>query len=273
MQNGIHFISGLPRSGSTLLSALLTQNPRVHAAMTSPVGSLVNGLMRQMSQENETAVFIDDEQRARILKACVEAFYADIHPGRIVFDTNRQWASKLPLLAKLYPGAKVICCVRSPAWVLDSLERLTRENPLEPSGIFKFDPTGTVYGRAEGLMGGNGMVGYALNCLREAVFGERPERLLLVRYESLARDPLAILDAIYAFVGEPAFAHDVNDVQQDFSALEFDARIGAPGLHTVRSKVRAAVRPTILPPDLFRKYDADAFWERPKELPDGMKVI
>jgi hypothetical protein len=27
VQNGIHFISGLPRSGSTLLSALLRQQP------------------------------------------------------------------------------------------------------------------------------------------------------------------------------------------------------------------------------------------------------
>ena len=42
MQNGIHFISGLPRSGSTLLAALLlTQNPALHAGITSPVGSLV----------------------------------------------------------------------------------------------------------------------------------------------------------------------------------------------------------------------------------------
>jgi hypothetical protein len=32
MLNGIHFISGLPRSGSTLLAALPRQNPRFHAA-------------------------------------------------------------------------------------------------------------------------------------------------------------------------------------------------------------------------------------------------
>lgn len=38
MQHGIHFISGLPRAGSTLLAGLLRQNLRVHAAMTSPVG-------------------------------------------------------------------------------------------------------------------------------------------------------------------------------------------------------------------------------------------
>jgi len=273
MQNGIHFISGLPRSGSTLLSALLRQNPRVHASMTSPVASLVNGLMRVMSQENETAVFIDDDQRERILKASVEAFYGDIHPDRVVFDTNRGWSGKLPLLARLFPKAKVICCVRSPAWVLDSIERLTRGNPMEPSGMFKWDTVGNVYSRAEQLMSGGGIVGHPLNCLREGVFDERRGRLMLVRYESLTRDPVAALDAIYDFIGEPAFAHDPNNVEQDFDALEFDARLGAPGLHAVGSKVCSVPRPTMLPPDLFRKYDGEAFWERTKDLPEGLKVV
>ncbi|MGA8585530.1 MAG: sulfotransferase [Roseiarcus sp.] len=36
MQNRLHFISGLPRSGSTLLAALLRQNPRISAGMSSP---------------------------------------------------------------------------------------------------------------------------------------------------------------------------------------------------------------------------------------------
>lgn len=273
MKNGIHFISGLPRSGSTLLAALLRQNPRVHAAMTSPVGSLVSALMRQMSQENESAVFIDDAQRARILKACVEAFYGEMHGKQTVFDTNRMWTTKLATLAKLWPKAKVVCCVRNPAWVLDSVERLTRNNALEPSGIFKFDTGGTVYSRAEGLMSGTGMIGYALNALREAVFDERRERLLLVRFESLTADPLGTLGAIYDFVGEPGFDHDPKNIEQDYDALEFDARLGTVGLHTVGSRVRPVSRPSLLPPDLFAKYQNDAFWENARELPDGVRVI
>ena len=63
MNQGIHFISGLPRSGSTLLAAILRQNPHFHAGMSSPVGTLFNALLRQMSQDNEAAVFIDDAQR------------------------------------------------------------------------------------------------------------------------------------------------------------------------------------------------------------------
>ena len=41
----IHFISGLPRSGSTLLAGLLRQNPRFAAAMTGPVGGLSTTLL------------------------------------------------------------------------------------------------------------------------------------------------------------------------------------------------------------------------------------
>jgi sulfotransferase len=34
-----HFISGRPRSGSTLLSAILSQNPRFNAGVSSPLAA------------------------------------------------------------------------------------------------------------------------------------------------------------------------------------------------------------------------------------------
>ena len=169
MRNGIHFIAGLPRAGSTLLAALLRQNPRFSAGMTSPVGSLFNAMQRETSQRNEAAVFIDDALRERLLRAMFEAYYADIHPTQVVFDTNRQWTAKLPALTRLFPEAKVICCVRDLAWIVDSIESLIQRNAFELSGIFNFEPGGTVYSRADGLGSPTGMVGYAYNALREAV--------------------------------------------------------------------------------------------------------
>jgi sulfotransferase len=87
VQNGIHFISGLPRSGSTLLAVLLRQNPRFFASMTSPVGSLFNAMLASTSARNEGAVFIDDTHRQRLLRAVFDAYYADMHPIQLVFDT------------------------------------------------------------------------------------------------------------------------------------------------------------------------------------------
>ncbi len=273
MQNPIHFISGLPRAGSTLLAALLRQNPRLHAGMTSPVGSLFTAMLRAASGENESAVFIDDDQRARLLRAVFEAYYAELSPTHVIIDTNRLWTTKLAALADLFPAARVICCVRNPAWVIDSIERLIRRNKYEPSRIFNFDPGGTVYSRADGLGSATGMVGFAWNALREAVFGEHADRLLLVRYESLTANPLGTLAAIYGFLGEELFTHDPDHIEPYYEGIEFDARMGTPGLHQVGAAVRAVARPTILPPDLFARFERDAFWEDPANLPAAVRIV
>src|SRR3981189_911567 len=98
MQNVIHFIWGLPRSGSTLLAGILRQNPRFHAGMTSPVGTMYMALESAMSRRNETAVFIDEAQRKSVLKGLFANYYETIHPAKTVFDTNRLWCTKLPAL-------------------------------------------------------------------------------------------------------------------------------------------------------------------------------
>jgi sulfotransferase len=272
MDNGLHFISGLPRSGSTLLAGLLRQNPSVHAGMTSPVGSLFTAVLREMSQGNETAVFLDDAQRATLLHGLFEGYYRDIHPTKLVFDTNRLWASKLPTLKALFPAAKVVCCVRHVPWVLDSIERLVRRNHFELSKIFNFEPGGTVYSRIEGLGSGSGMVGFAWNALREAFYGEEADRLLLVTYETLTATPQRALDAIYDFIGAPRFTHDPDAVEYA-DAAEFDARLGTPGLHAVGSRVAPQTRATILPPDLFRRFEQDSFWRDPALNLRGVRVV
>jgi sulfotransferase len=63
MSTGIHFISGLPRSGSTLFSALLRQNPHFCAGMSSPVMPIYAATQLALSTKNEFHVFITDRQR------------------------------------------------------------------------------------------------------------------------------------------------------------------------------------------------------------------
>jgi sulfotransferase len=273
MQGDLHFISGLPRSGSTLLASLLRQNPRVTAAMTSPVGHLFNAMLRETSMRHEDAVFLDDEMRARLLRSVFDAYYADTGPGSLIFDTNRMWTTKLHVLSRLFPDAKMIACVRSPAWIVDSIETLIRANPYELSGIFSFEPGGTVYTRAEGLTGGTGMVGFALSALREAVYGAHADRLMLLRYETLIADPLGALAAVHDFIGAEMGDHDPQNIEPSYDMIEFDRRLGTPGLHDVGSKVRPRGRRTILPPDIFARHDAGAFWENADELPEGLRVV
>ena len=272
MNQGIHFISGLPRSGSTLLSALLRQNPRVHANITSPVGSIFLTALREMSEQNEGAVFINDERRREVLLGIVKGFYYDIHQHKTVFDTNRLWCSKLPTVCALYPEAKVICCVRDVPWIYDSVERLIRRNALQPSKIFNFDTTGTVYDRFDGLGRSTGLIGFAWAALRQAYFSEEAHRLLLVNYETLTHNPQKALDTIYEFVGMPPFKHNFNSIE--FDATEFDQRLGTPGLHSVGKSIRVEMRTrTILPPELFQRVAGDNFWKDPNMNLFGATVI
>jgi sulfotransferase len=94
---------------------------------------------------------------------------------------------------------------------------------------------------------------------------------MLVQYESLTREPARSLAAIYDFIGEPAFQHDFDNVE--YEANEFDMRAGTPGLHVVGSKVTPNERQTILPPDLFRRFENDAFWRDPQLNLRGVRVV
>jgi sulfotransferase len=259
MERQIHFIAGLPRSGSTLLAAILRQNPAIHAGMTSPVGPVFNACLTAMGAENEFAVFFSEDQKRAILSGIFDGYYGAMEPRPVVFDTNRMWTSRLSALRKLFPEARVICCVRNPAWVLDSIEQLVRRNAFDVSRIFTTaQERSSVYTRAEALAHRNRMIGFALSALKEAYFGDDADMMLLVDYEILAARPKETVDLIYDFVGLPRHEHDFDHVE--YEAEDFDTQLLARGLHSVTGKVELKPRRTILPPDLFEQFEQMMFW-------------
>ena len=254
-----HFISGLPRSGSTLLSAILLQNPRFHAGMTSPVGALFSGVLEQCSAGSEFGAVIDTDLRRRLLRGLFDSFYADKADKPVVFDTNRLWSSRLPAISDLFPQAKVIACVRNVAWVMDSIERLYRANPFENTKLFgDAIERNTVYSRCETLAQRNRLVGFAWAALKEAYYGEHAESLLIVDYDLLTQAPDRVMRLVYDFIGEPWFEHDFDHLAYDAPA--FDQALGVSGLHKVKPRVKLQSRRTILPPDLFKQYAELSFW-------------
>lgn len=258
-----HFISGLPRAGSTLLAAILRQNPRFHAGMTSPVGVLMSAMLQQFAAGTEFGSVITQEQRRRLVRGLFDSYYADEQDKSVVFDTNRMWAARMPALMDQFPHARVIACVRNVAWVMDSLERRYRANPYELTRLFNDDTErNTVYSRVDTLAQRNRLVGYPWAALKEAFYGEHADRLLIVDYDLLAQAPQKVIPLIYAFIGEEPHVHDYSAVQYD--APEFDAPLGVHGLHKVRPEVKLEQRATILPPDLFEQYAGLSFWKDQK---------
>lgn len=253
-----HFISGLPRAGSTLTAAILRQNPRFHAGMSSPVATLFDGVIGQVSAGSELSTMVSEAQRARLLRGLFDSYYADVDRP-VIFDTNRAWCAKLPALMRLFPEARVICCVRDVAWVMDSLERQYRNNAFEHTRLFNNTAErATVYTRVEALASANRLVGFAWYALREACYSEFAERVLILEYDLLATRPAEVFKLVYEFLGETPFAHDFTAVEYDAPA--FDAQLGLDGLHRVHPEVKLRPRATVLPPDLFNRYAQLSFW-------------
>jgi sulfotransferase len=286
----------MPRSGSTLLAAILNQNPRFRAGMTSPLADIMGVVMAEASSKNDFSFDVSDDQRVAMLRGLVENFYAGqadagdraasnraasegtpsggegIPSGDVVFDTSRLWCSRMQLLETLFPAAKVIACVRQLSWVLDSMERLVRRQPVGVSKVFRFDTNTTVYSRVEALTDPRGMVGFSFQATKDAFYGQyAPGHLLLLTYESLARNPSAAMRAVYQFIGEPWFEHDFDHIS--YEAHEFDARVGMPGLHTVRPKVEPIERTPILPREIFGRFVNESFWMDPKNNISQVPVV
>jgi len=267
-----HFISGLPRAGTTLLAAILNQNPRFRAGMTSPLADIMGVVMAEASSKNDFSFDVSDEQRVALLRGLVENFYSVEAGPAVVFDTSRLWCSRMRLLDTLFPGVKVIACVRQLAWVLDSMERLVQKQPVSVSKIFRFDTNTTVYSRVEALTDPRGMVGFAYQATKEAFYGPYAKNhLLMLTYESLVRDPAAAMRAVYQFLDEPWYEHDFDHI--DYNADEFDARVGMPGLHSVRPKVQSMERQPILPREIFGRFANEAFWTDPKNNVNQVPIV
>lgn len=264
MDRRFHFISGLPRSGSTLTAALLRQNPEFHAGMSSPIAGLFEGIIGQVSAGSELAATVSQDQRRRLLRGLFDSYYGE-RSERIVFDTNRAWTAKLSALMEVFPEARVICLVRDLAWIMDSIERRFRANPFENTRLFNnHAERSTVYTRVEALAGATRLVGYPWHALREACYSDFAERIVIVEYDLLVARPADVMKLLYEFLGEAPFEHDFSAVEYD--APEFDAQLGLDGLHRVHPEVSPRPRDTILPPDLFERYSRLAFW---RDLPNS----
>ena len=271
----VHFISGLPRSGSTLLSAILRQNPRYAAAMSSPLAAMVVAMQAKMSG-GEFNGFYDDATRAALLRGLFANYYEQkitgFNTNSVVFDSNRSWTARPALLAQLFPESRIICCVRDIGWIIDSIERMLAKNPLQLSRIFNFQPGNSVYSRVETLMNSEtGLIGLPWATLRDAWFGEQAKRLIVLPYDHLVRDPKRTMERLYLALGEPQFEHDFNNVS--YAAPDYDASIGMPGLHTIRQKIDYQERRPCIPPDIFVKSASTHFWSSPDAANRGVTLL
>lgn len=258
-----YFISGLPRSGSTLLSAILRQNPDFYADISSPVQGLVSSAINVIT-DSESNNLIDENRRKHILQSMFNAYY-DAVKNKTVFDTSRGWTAKTSLLKTLYPQTKIICCVRDLIWILDSFERIVAKNNLWNASLTDSEANQTVTTRCDALMDvkKEGQVVKPYYFLEEGLL-LNPDMIMLVEYESLCKNPESVMRELYDFIGKPYYDHDFKNVEYENEV--FDKALNMKNLHTVRKEVTWQQRPSILPKSVWDKYKGMEFWRKPTPM-------
>jgi sulfotransferase len=254
----MHFISGLPRAGSTMLSAILKQNPRFTASMTDPMLDMSRGIIQVVQSAPGMEDFITIEKKRKIIRRMFEAYYEDAR--EVCFNTNRGWAAHTPMVRNIWPDSKIILCIRDVPWILDSLERINSKNPLSLKGIYGNTDCISVYERTHTVMAIGGFVNAPLACTKQAIYSNEKDMLCVIDYDALTKNPENSMRQLYAFLNEPFFKHDFDNVADDYPG--FDERNLMTGLHTVAKKVHTVNRKPTIPEDLWKMYADQSFWKK-----------
>src|SRR3989338_2939577 len=258
-----YFISGLPRSGSTLLTNILAQNPRFGVSNTSGIMDVIFGVRNTWDKHIEFQAHPDEAAKLRVMRGILENYYANSDKP-VIFDKCRGWLSLIEMAeAILGRKEKILVPVRDVRDVLASFEKLWREtsktSQVGQESAFYFDVQ-TVEGRAGVWLRGDQPVGLAYNRVRDTLNRGYGDRLYFVQFEHLTSNPEKTMEGIYDFLGEQKFKHDFAHVEQ--VTYENDSVHGFKDLHTIRNKVVSVPPqwPSILGP-FAEQFGKMNFWQ------------
>jgi sulfotransferase len=210
-----HALGGLPRSGTTLLGAILNQHPDVYVSPTSALARTVGVVQQTFVTEPEVQSDLATQPGAQarylnIFRALIDAWYAD-RTEPVVIDKGRGWAVHPDLLAAF--DARLIFCVRDPRDVVASIERQHRATPQFASNVAP-----TLYEAAEKHLTPEGMVGGPCRFAEDLIRRKVPA--IWVRYESLVVDPHAIVGRVADGLDLPPHEYDFDTVTNDNPDLD-----------------------------------------------------
>ena len=238
----LFFLSGLPRTGSTLLASILNQHPQIHASGTSPLADLLCETDRALNALRQQYVLDRADQEFNLYQGILNSFYAHINRP-IVFDKHRGWPRNAPVLSRFFQDPKIICTVRPIAEIIASYITVILKHPNAPNFVdallHERQLPLTIENRAKLLWDE-----YVQDPYQSMLAGLRssPRQMLCINYADLVTKPLDVLERIFDFTGIDGY-DDFNFGQLRNLTPEKDLEgWGMTGLHDIRPELKATSR-------------------------------
>ena len=265
----------MPRSGITLLGAILNQNPDIYVGATSPVLQFMK-LFAHYYKNHINNYFPKEEFRKKTLTRICDDWYSDID-SPIIIDKNRGWSYNLTEAEIITKDIKIICPVRSildilSSWILLNRKSSEKENYGNGTELTALDYNLKANGErvtdnnlCHSLMDGGvgGMVYIPLNGLAQ-LFNENQELfqniIHLVEYEDLISNTKNSINKIYEFLQIPKYEHDYDNIENNIR--EDDNVYGMPTLHEVRPTISKNINNPleVLDKNIIKQYSGLEFW-------------
>ena len=177
---------------------------------------------------------VESERFRSGVRAYLHAYWED---KRVVFDKNRGWVNKLPIVDRImgHQDCKVIFCYRNPLEVFQSIESqyqrtILMENLDEAHNELGF---ATLLNRVETFINQKfTLMSAPVSLLEDALSQGLGHRILIVRYDALCSKPQKTLDTIHEFVGEESMTYDFSQLKQ--TTFENDAAYNYKFSHKIR---------------------------------------
>jgi sulfotransferase len=218
-----NFLAGLPRSGSTVLSALLNQHPSVHASGTSGMGELMFNTLQAWKNSSAEQAAPQPEQIKAVLRGIMDTKYSNVDKP-VVIDKARNWAeaSTIAVLKELLPyKPKIIATVRNIDECAASFVRVAKPNNVED------------------FLRNDGLIGHLKESYTVLHSGFQYDKscFLFVEYEDMMADARKQMARIHEFLEISDFDYDYDHLDE-YAPKERDEEIwGVLGLHTVAPKL------------------------------------
>jgi sulfotransferase len=280
MQKTFYFMSGLPRSGSTVLSAILNQNPRFYSGPSSPVTGLMLLMEQALSNDELFLAHPKPEQAGQIIANILPQYYSNINKP-VIFDKNRSWINRLHYIEGYFGFVpKVLCPVRSIDEILTSFISMHKRNPHEVNGkinfldemLIKSNIPLTHDNRCEFLASENGILGQSYNGIKDALIKGQQSYIHFIEYKDLVNSPENTLGKIYDFLEEEPFEHTFENLGNINE--ENDANVyGFADMHEIRKKLHSISEDPrkVLSVKILEKCKDLEFWRSIDETYDAME--
>ncbi|MFA5763708.1 MAG: sulfotransferase [archaeon] len=234
------FLTGLPRSGSTLLCNLLAMHPDITSTPSSPLNQIIQNMKAHWSDDPFLLAQLDNdyENTYKRLKDSTKAFMDNYsnNDTKITVDKNRGWLANAEFVRHLCPQFKMIVCVRDLRTIFASIEKQHKKTMLLdfPDKMSPNDANA----RADALFANNGVIGGCIKSIENIQdIPNLMPHIFIFRFEDLMVRPQETMDKLFSWLRLESYKIDFNNIKQ--ITFESDSYYRMKYPHTVKTKLEA----------------------------------